>query len=150
MGEDAREREGRDVATSTVTTTTEAERERRVAEGGAVVCKDAELANRVYLLKKFGHFGEDQYIDVGINAKMSELHAAMGLCVGHLGMEVDPVAFDEEGLERGVGHRGIVAGCAHRVLQGHPPHCADDSLRCALIGVAEPVCASGADQDLHR
>ena len=33
MGEDAREREGRDVATSTVTTTTEAERERRVAEG---------------------------------------------------------------------------------------------------------------------
>lgn len=51
------------------------------AEGGAVVCKDAELANRVYLLKKFGHFGEDQYIDIGINAKMSELHAAMGLCV---------------------------------------------------------------------
>ena len=50
-------------------------------EGGAVVCKDAEVAKRVYLMKKFGHIGEDDYLDIGINAKMSELHAAMGLCV---------------------------------------------------------------------
>jgi dTDP-4-amino-4,6-dideoxygalactose transaminase len=32
-------------------------------------------------LKKFGHLGEDNYLEIGINAKMSELHAAMGLCV---------------------------------------------------------------------
>lgn len=51
------------------------------AEGGAVVCKDAEVTKRVFLMKKFGHIGEDDYIDIGINAKMSELHAAMGLCV---------------------------------------------------------------------
>jgi dTDP-4-amino-4,6-dideoxygalactose transaminase len=51
------------------------------AEGGAVVCKDAEIAKRVFLMKKFGHVGEDDYLDIGINAKMSELHAAMGLCV---------------------------------------------------------------------
>lgn len=51
------------------------------AEGGAVVCSDAQVAERVFLLKKFGHVGEDDYIDTGINAKMSELHAAMGLCV---------------------------------------------------------------------
>ena len=50
-------------------------------EGGAVVCKDAEIAKRVFLMKKFGHIGEDDYLDIGINAKMSELHAAMGLCV---------------------------------------------------------------------
>lgn len=50
-------------------------------EGGAVVCKDAEVAKRVFLMKKFGHIGEDDYVDIGINAKMSELHAAMGLCV---------------------------------------------------------------------
>jgi dTDP-4-amino-4,6-dideoxygalactose transaminase len=49
-------------------------------EGGAVVCKDVEAAKRVSLMKKFGHIGEDDYIDIGINAKMSELHAAMGLC----------------------------------------------------------------------
>jgi dTDP-4-amino-4,6-dideoxygalactose transaminase len=51
------------------------------AEGGAVVCKRADLARRVLLMKKFGHFGEDGYVDIGINGKMSELHAAMGLCV---------------------------------------------------------------------
>jgi dTDP-4-amino-4,6-dideoxygalactose transaminase len=51
------------------------------AEGGAVVSRDAEIAKRVILMKKFGHIGEDDYLDIGINAKMSELHAAMGLCV---------------------------------------------------------------------
>ncbi|MGZ8918138.1 MAG: DegT/DnrJ/EryC1/StrS family aminotransferase, partial [Methylobacter sp.] len=51
------------------------------AEGGAVVCKDAEVAKRVFLMKKFGHIGEEDYLDIGINAKMSELHAAMGLCI---------------------------------------------------------------------
>lgn len=51
------------------------------AEGGAVVCKDVEVAQRVFLMKKFGHIGEDDYLGIGINAKMSELQAAMGLCV---------------------------------------------------------------------
>jgi dTDP-4-amino-4,6-dideoxygalactose transaminase len=51
------------------------------AEGGAVVCQDENLSDRVSLLKKFGHSGEDDYFEAGINAKMSELHAAMGLCM---------------------------------------------------------------------
>jgi dTDP-4-amino-4,6-dideoxygalactose transaminase len=51
------------------------------AEGGAVACKDAAVTERISLMKKFGHVGEDSYDDIGINAKMSELHAAMGLCV---------------------------------------------------------------------
>lgn len=51
------------------------------AEGGAVVCKDAAVAKRAFLMTKFGHMGEDEYLDIGINAKMSELHAAMGLAV---------------------------------------------------------------------
>lgn len=50
-------------------------------EGGAVVCKENDVAKRVFLLKKFGHIGEEDYLDIGINAKMSELHAAMGLCI---------------------------------------------------------------------
>lgn len=50
-------------------------------EGGAVICKDEEVGRRVSLMKKFGHIGEDNYLDIGINAKMSELHAAMGLSV---------------------------------------------------------------------
>jgi dTDP-4-amino-4,6-dideoxygalactose transaminase len=51
------------------------------AEGGAVVCKDTEVAKRIFLLKKFGHIGEEDYLDIGINAKISELHAALGLCI---------------------------------------------------------------------
>lgn len=51
------------------------------AEGGAIACKNDEVAKRVFLMKKFGHIGEDDYFDIGINAKMSELHGAMGLCM---------------------------------------------------------------------
>ena len=50
-------------------------------EGGALVCRDKELVQKINLMKKFGHIGEDKYLEVGINAKMSEVHAAMGLCV---------------------------------------------------------------------
>jgi dTDP-4-amino-4,6-dideoxygalactose transaminase len=51
------------------------------AEGGAVICKEDSISRRVFLMGKFGHIGEDDYLDLGINAKMSELHAAMGLAV---------------------------------------------------------------------
>ena len=47
-------------------------------EGGAVVTADAEAAERLRLLRSFGHVGED-YRQIGINAKMSELHAGVGL-----------------------------------------------------------------------
>lgn len=50
-------------------------------EGGGVVSNDKGFLQRVRLMKQFGHLGEDNYIDIGINAKMSELHAAMGLCI---------------------------------------------------------------------
>jgi dTDP-4-amino-4,6-dideoxygalactose transaminase len=50
-------------------------------EGGALVTQDKKLADKIWLMKKFGHFGEDEYYCVGINAKNSEFHAAMGLCV---------------------------------------------------------------------
>lgn len=51
------------------------------AEGGAVVCRDENVSKHVSNMKKFGHLGEDTYQEIGINAKMSELHAAMGLCM---------------------------------------------------------------------
>lgn len=50
-------------------------------EGGAVVSRDAEVNKHVFLMKKFGHIGEEDYLEIGINAKLSELHAAMGLCI---------------------------------------------------------------------
>ncbi len=48
-------------------------------EGGAVVTNDDALAARIRLMKNFGFSDYDKVIHVGINGKMSELSAAMGL-----------------------------------------------------------------------
>ncbi|WP_128545208.1 DegT/DnrJ/EryC1/StrS family aminotransferase [Larkinella soli] len=48
-------------------------------EGGLIVCNDPKLYEKLGLFRSFGHRFDD-YFDVGINAKNSELHAAMGLC----------------------------------------------------------------------
>jgi dTDP-4-amino-4,6-dideoxygalactose transaminase len=48
-------------------------------EGGAVVTNNAELAARIRLMRNFGFSGYDQVIRLGINGKMSEVCAAMGL-----------------------------------------------------------------------
>jgi dTDP-4-amino-4,6-dideoxygalactose transaminase len=50
------------------------------AEGGCIICHDDEMYERLFLMRSFGHRG-DNYYSVGINAKNSELHAAMGLSV---------------------------------------------------------------------
>ena len=50
------------------------------AEGGLIVCKDEEQLDQMDKMKSFGHKG-DIYYGLGINGKMSELHAAMGLAV---------------------------------------------------------------------
>lgn len=48
-------------------------------EGGCVVANNNLLSNKIELIKRFGHNG-DEHLLLGINAKVSELHAAMGLC----------------------------------------------------------------------
>lgn len=50
-------------------------------EGGAVLTNDDDIAHRVGYLRNFGHRGQEEFWGLGINGKMSELHAAMGLCV---------------------------------------------------------------------
>lgn len=49
-------------------------------EGGAVTYRDAGLTEKLNLVKNFGIPGEDRIAAVGGNAKMSEFHAAMGIC----------------------------------------------------------------------
>ena len=49
-------------------------------EGGAVVCKNHELYEKLYNLKNFGIRGEELVVSVGANAKMNEFSAIMGLC----------------------------------------------------------------------
>lgn len=48
-------------------------------EGGCVICKDDELVTTLAHYRSFGHKNDD-YFMIGINAKNSEFHAAMGLC----------------------------------------------------------------------
>jgi len=50
-------------------------------EGGAVFCKDAELMHRIFYSHNFGHNGPLEFYGLGINGKISELQAAMGLAV---------------------------------------------------------------------
>lgn len=48
-------------------------------EGGAIVCADAKTKRRIDKLRNFGFVGETVVAASGINGKMSELNAAMGL-----------------------------------------------------------------------
>jgi len=49
------------------------------AEGGAVITKNAVLLKKMAFLRNFGHDGYEKFAEVGINAKNSEFHAAIGL-----------------------------------------------------------------------
>jgi dTDP-4-amino-4,6-dideoxygalactose transaminase len=48
-------------------------------EGGAIVCPDEKTKTRIDHLKNFGHVGEFTVVAPGINGKMSEFNAALGL-----------------------------------------------------------------------
>lgn len=47
-------------------------------EGGACIVRDKSVSDKLELQKRFGHQGDTHYM-LGINAKQSEFHAAMGL-----------------------------------------------------------------------
>lgn len=49
-------------------------------EGGCIIANDEKISKQLMLYRQFGHVG-DEYFSIGINAKNSEFHAAMGLCV---------------------------------------------------------------------
>lgn len=51
------------------------------AEGGAAFCQTDEVNQELFFRHNFGHNGPQEFHSVGINAKMSELQAAMGLSV---------------------------------------------------------------------
>lgn len=50
------------------------------AEGGALFINNSKYFDQLSLYRSFGHI-YDEYISVGINAKMSELHAGLGLSI---------------------------------------------------------------------
>lgn len=48
-------------------------------EGGAIICPDAKTKRRIDQLKNFGFVNETTVVCKGINGKMSEINAALGL-----------------------------------------------------------------------
>ncbi len=50
-------------------------------EGGALITHDDEMAHKISYMRNFGHDGEESFFGLGINGKMSEFQAAMGLCI---------------------------------------------------------------------
>jgi dTDP-4-amino-4,6-dideoxygalactose transaminase len=48
-------------------------------EGGAIVCHDEAMGRRIDFLKNFGYANETTVVGPGINAKMNEFQAALGL-----------------------------------------------------------------------
>ncbi len=50
-------------------------------EGGAIICREPGIAKGVFDHHNFGHNGPEEFFSLGVNGKMSELNAAMGLSV---------------------------------------------------------------------
>lgn len=58
-------------------------------EGGGIAYKDGNLERELNLLKNFGITGPETTEEVGMNAKMNEFQAAMGLCnLRHINEEI--------------------------------------------------------------
>ena len=49
------------------------------AEGGALTCRESDLKQRIDLMKNFGISSEEEVTMPGINGKMNEIQAALGL-----------------------------------------------------------------------
>jgi dTDP-4-amino-4,6-dideoxygalactose transaminase len=64
-------------------------------EGGAIVCPDEKTRQRINHLKNFGFVDEVTVVAPGINGKMSEFNAALGL-------------LQLEGIDRALARRGAV------------------------------------------
>ncbi|MDR0466666.1 MAG: DegT/DnrJ/EryC1/StrS family aminotransferase, partial [Deltaproteobacteria bacterium] len=86
-------------------------------EGGAVIAHTEEQLRAIRLLRAGGHVG-DNHIRLGVNAKLSEFHAAVGLCL--LGKTADNIAgrkavcalYDALLPERGLRRPGVRQGLA--------------------------------------
>ncbi|MFD0864089.1 DegT/DnrJ/EryC1/StrS family aminotransferase [Sungkyunkwania multivorans] len=50
-------------------------------EGGALFSNDPEIINALFYHHNFGHKGHESFYGIGVNAKMSELQAALGLAI---------------------------------------------------------------------
>lgn len=76
-------------------------------EGGALVCHNKEIMNKIVALKNFGQYTPEDIGEIGGNAKMNEFQAAMGLC---------NLPYVEEQIKK----RGHIVSCYRERLKGVP------------------------------
>lgn len=69
-------------------------------EGGSLTAKDSYIAEQINLIKQCGHINND-FIRDGINARLSELHAAMGLAnLEHIDKNIEKRKFLSETYDK--------------------------------------------------
>ena len=76
-------------------------------EGGAIICPDAKSKAQIDRLKNFGHAGEIAVVAPGINGKMSEFNAALGL-------------LQLKHIDRAIFRRGVIAADYRARLKNMP------------------------------
>ena len=86
-------------------------------EGGAVVTNNGELARRIRLMKNFGFTHYDQTDEIGINGKMTEVSAAMGLT----SFEAMPEIIEINQRNLGAYREGLGALPGISVIEYEPP-----------------------------
>ena len=104
-------------------------------EGGAIICPDAKTKAHIDNLKNFGHVGETNVVAPGINGKMSEFNAALGvLQLKHLDNALARrKEIDARYRERLQGVKGI------RCLDGSGETVANHAYFPILVGEAYPI-----------
>src|SRR5690606_37971186 len=109
-------------------------------EGGAVTTNSASLAERMRSMRNFGFAGYDQVDYLGINAKMSEASAAMGLtCLDSLDEFVTANQRNHVAYQRGLA--GI-----ERIRVLHPPPEEVSNFQYVVAEVAPDVSSIGRDR----
>lgn len=89
-------------------------------EGGAIICPDAKTKQRIDYLKNFGFADETVVVATGINGKMNEFQAALGIlqlqhidsCIRQRG-EIDTVYRDQLQSIRGITIPAILPDTTH-------------------------------------
>ena len=76
------------------------------AEGGAIICSSQELYETVYSIRDFGFSRSRDIVRLGTNAKMSEIHAVLGLANLPL-------------LDGAIHKRKMITECYKRILGNH-------------------------------
>jgi len=111
-------------------------------EGGAIATNDGDLAARVRLLRSFGFIDYDKVVSIGINGKMSEVSAAMGLA----GLEVldEVIALNRE---RHLCYARNLKGATGIALKECSPE--DGNCQYVVIEVDPDVCGMNRDQLLR-